>query len=315
MITLKTPFIKAALNALIYKKEPVSIVHFLTNRCNARCSFCFIDFENPEIFKKELSLNEIEKLTKNLGSSILNVNFTGGEPFARKDIQEIADFDDREKLGYEKQLMGVFVSGHPLDRFKDVIKQLSSMEISTLMDMTGSDKREVTLAGMITGRKNILTKKGDKMCFATLEDLSGKLECIVFPRTFAEYEEILSSDEPLVMKGFSNLNEEPRKFFPEKILKLRDQAEERVTGVRINVKIDELNQKRLERFKQVLLSYRGTVPLDVIFESEEGRARLPLGQEFLVNPTPQMAAKINEVFQSNSVKFIVDGRIEEVQFN
>ena len=233
----------------------------------------------------------------------------------RLDIQEIADFDDREKLGYEKQLMGVFVSGHPLDRFKDVIKQLSSMEISTLMDMTGSDKREVTLAGMITGRKNILTKKGDKMCFATLEDLSGKLECIVFPRTFAEYEEILSSDEPLVMKGFSNLSEEPRKFFPEKILKLRDQAEERVTGVRINVKIDELNQKRLERFKQVLLSYRGTVPLDVIFESEEGRARLPLGQEFLVNPTPQMAAKINEVFQSNSVKFIVDGRIEEVQFN
>ena len=52
MITLKTPFIKAALNALIYKKEPVSIVHFLTNRCNARCSFCFIDFENPEILKK-----------------------------------------------------------------------------------------------------------------------------------------------------------------------------------------------------------------------------------------------------------------------
>ncbi|MFT6070079.1 MAG: DNA polymerase-3 subunit alpha [Bacteriovoracaceae bacterium] len=233
----------------------------------------------------------------------------------RLDIQEIADFDDREKLGYEKALMGIFVSGHPLDRFKDVIKQLSSMEISTLMDMTGSDKREVTLAGMITGRKNILTKKGDKMCFATFEDLSGKLECIVFPRTFAEYEEILSSDEPLVMKGFSNLNEEPRKFFPEKILKLRDQAEDRVTGVRINVKIDELNQKRLERFKQVLLSYRGTVPLDVIFESEEGKARLPLGQEFLVNPTPQMAAKVNEVFQSNSVKFIVDGRIEEVNFN
>lgn len=233
----------------------------------------------------------------------------------RLDIQEIADFDDRDKLGYEKQLMGVFVSGHPLDRFKDVIKQLSSMEITTLMDMTGGDKREMSLAGMISSRKNILTKKGDKMCFATLEDLSGKIECIIFPKVFAEFEEILASDEPLVMKGWSNLSEDPRKFFPEKIQKLREQAEERVTGVRINVSMNKLSPKRLEKFKQVLLSYRGTVPLDLIFESEEGRARLPLGQEFLVNPTPQMAAKVNEVFDENSVKFVVDGRVEDVQFN
>lgn len=238
-----------------------------------------------------------------------------GTTMERLDIHEIADFDDREKLGYEKQLMGIFVSGHPLDRFRDVIKQLSSMEISTLNDMSGSDKREMTLAGMISGRKDILTKKGDKMCFATLEDLSGKIECIVFPKVFAEYGELLSGDEPVVMKGWSNLSEDPRKFFPEKVTKLRDQAEERVTGVRINVNMDELNNSRLERFKQVLLSYRGTVPLDVIFESKEGRARMPLGNDFLVNPTPQMAAKVNEVFQSNSVKFIVDGRVEDVQFN
>ena len=91
MITLKTPFIKAAFNALISKKEPISIVHFITNRCNARCSFCFIDFDNPDTFKNELSLNEIDNLTKSLGNSLLNVNFTGGEPFARKEIQEIAE--------------------------------------------------------------------------------------------------------------------------------------------------------------------------------------------------------------------------------
>jgi DNA polymerase-3 subunit alpha len=50
----------------------------------------------------------------------------------------------------------------------------------------------------------------------------------------------------------------------------------------------------------------------MIFENEVGRARLPLGEEFLVNPTPQMAAKINEVFQKNSVKFIIDGKVEDV---
>ena len=77
-------------NILFSKKEPVSVVHFVTNRCNARCSFCFIDFDDPKTFAGELSLEEIDKLTKNLGKSLLNVNITGGEPFARKDLIEIA---------------------------------------------------------------------------------------------------------------------------------------------------------------------------------------------------------------------------------
>ena len=89
-ITKKTSLTHVLKNIYFLKNEPLSIVHFLTNRCNARCSFCFIDFDDPKTFKGELSLNEIEILTKNLGKSLLNVNFTGGEPFARKDIIDIA---------------------------------------------------------------------------------------------------------------------------------------------------------------------------------------------------------------------------------
>ena len=90
MITKKAKFLRVLNNVYFKKNEPVSIVHFLTNRCNARCSFCFINFDDPNTFKNELDLDEIDKLTKNLGSSLLNVNLTGGEPFARKDIEEIA---------------------------------------------------------------------------------------------------------------------------------------------------------------------------------------------------------------------------------
>jgi DNA polymerase III subunit alpha len=230
---------------------------------------------------------------------------------SRLDVVEVADYADREKLSYEQQLMGIFVSGHPLDRFQDVMSQMSSMPVGNIQDLTGDDKREFTLSGMITGRKNILTKKGDRMCFATLEDLSGKIECIVFPKTFLEFEELINTDEPMIMTGMVNLSEDPKKFFPNKMQLLKDEAEERVTGVRINVKMEKLNPHNLERFKQVILSYRGSVPTHVIFESFDGRARLPLGVDFRVNPTPQMAAKINEVFQSNAVQFIVDGCLEE----
>ena len=89
MITKKAILPRVLKNIFFSKNEPISLVHFITNRCNARCSFCFIDFDNPDTFKGELSLEEIDLLTKNLGQSLLNVNFTGGEPFARKDIIDI----------------------------------------------------------------------------------------------------------------------------------------------------------------------------------------------------------------------------------
>ena len=90
MIIKKTSTFGVLKNVYLKRSEPLSVVHFLTNRCNARCSFCFIDFDHPNTFKGELSLEEIDKLTKNLGKSLLNVNLTGGEPFARKDIVDIA---------------------------------------------------------------------------------------------------------------------------------------------------------------------------------------------------------------------------------
>ena len=90
MITHKAKLPEVIKNIYFTKKSPISLIHFLTNRCNARCSFCFIDFDNPKTFAGELTIEEIEKLTKTMGNTLLNVNFTGGEPFARKDIIDIA---------------------------------------------------------------------------------------------------------------------------------------------------------------------------------------------------------------------------------
>ncbi|MBT7610986.1 MAG: DNA polymerase III subunit alpha, partial [Bacteriovoracaceae bacterium] len=211
------------------------------------------------------------------------------------DIEETEDFDEKEKLSLEAELMGIYISGHPLNRYSDILEQMASRKIVDVADMPGEGKRDMVLGGIIVTRKNIVTKKGKRMCFAELEDLTGKIECIVFPDTFAEFEDILSTDDPIIMTGQVNLSEEPRKFFPSKIQKLKEQAEERVSHVRIHVTIDQITDLNLERFRQVLLSYRGSVPTHLIMESADGKARLPLGDDFLVNPTPQMAAKINEV--------------------
>jgi radical SAM protein with 4Fe4S-binding SPASM domain len=79
------------INLVLKKHYPATLVHFLTDKCNARCSFCFIDFQSPRHGKNELSTDELAKMTQHLPSSLMNVNFTGGEPFLRKDLLEIAD--------------------------------------------------------------------------------------------------------------------------------------------------------------------------------------------------------------------------------
>ncbi len=69
---------------------PISIVHFITKNCNARCTHCFIDFDDPKTFKGDLTVEEIDRVTRTMGWQLRNVNLTGGEPFLRKDIFEIA---------------------------------------------------------------------------------------------------------------------------------------------------------------------------------------------------------------------------------
>lgn len=125
MLTKKANLTKTLSNIYFKKKTPVSLIHFLTNRCNARCSFCFIDFESPETFKGELSIEEIEKMTHTMGDTLLNVNFTGGEPFARKDIVDIAKIYIKNTT---IQSIYITTNGSLPERVLDFAKQISDYD-------------------------------------------------------------------------------------------------------------------------------------------------------------------------------------------
>ena len=115
-------FLSITINISLLKKEPVSLVHFIKSRCNARCPFCFIDFVNNDTFKGELNLNEIQKISNSLGSTISNINITGGEPFARKDITEIGEIYLKNK-----NIVSLFITtnGSLPDRIKKFVNYIS----------------------------------------------------------------------------------------------------------------------------------------------------------------------------------------------
>ncbi len=233
-------------------------------------------------------------------------------------IKKLKDFEFREKLDFEKNLMGIYFSGHPLDGYENLIDNISTKKVVEVVALTEKDfikaptegkkswsdgtKKDLTLAGLLTVGRKMLTKKGEKMCSATLEDKSGKIECIVFPKVFQEFQRFFEKEEIVVMEGNVNLKENPKKFFPRVIKRIKEVSEERVTAIEVRANLKELGPEKLKEIKDLILLNPGTKPLILFLESEDGIARMSLGKDFFVNPSPQFALKINDVFKTSSVK-------------
>ncbi len=83
--------LRHAWNLILRRPAPFSLVHFVTNRCTARCPHCFLDFGDPRHLQDDLTLEEIRELSHHVGPALFNVNLTGGEPFLRQDLWEIAE--------------------------------------------------------------------------------------------------------------------------------------------------------------------------------------------------------------------------------
>jgi len=113
-------------------------------------------------------------------------------------LAEVPEIDRREKLAWEKELLGLYISGHPLDRYREVIEK-RDMDIQKAKLL--KDGEITTLACIVEEVKPISTKKGDAMAFLKLADFSGTLEAVVFPRTLMEFRTAFTPDKCLAVKG------------------------------------------------------------------------------------------------------------------
>jgi DNA polymerase-3 subunit alpha len=114
-------------------------------------------------------------------------------------LPEMDEVKGRERLQWEKELLGVYASSHPLQQLKVDLSQIVTCSCAEL-DERYHD-RNVTMAGTIASMRTTITKKGDRMAFLQLEDLVGQCEVVVFPRTYADYQDILIVDNIILVKG------------------------------------------------------------------------------------------------------------------
>lgn len=128
---------------------------------------------------------------------------------------EVDDFSETERLEMEKELLGLYVSGHPLDRYRAAMERNARFRIAELAEL--EDGSQATIAGRIRHLKPVQTRKGQTMAFMELEDLTGVAEVIVFPSVFADVRPILQQDQVIVMKAKLQMQEDETKLIAESI--------------------------------------------------------------------------------------------------
>ena len=121
-------------------------------------------------------------------------------------LKKIEPLPRTETLKLERELLGMYLSGHPLDPWKEILKQ-RQYTIKKIVDEVKADQN-VDFAGIITNVKLMLTKKKDKMAFIQVADLDGEIEVIVFPKSYALFSNLILKDTPLLFKGRVNMKED-----------------------------------------------------------------------------------------------------------
>ena len=114
-------------------------------------------------------------------------------------MKKVTPASQKQKLIWEKELLGLFVSGFPLDPWKEKIIA-RNIDIEKTHTQT-EDKKEVSLAVIVEAIRITVTKKGDKMALLTLRDYTGSIEVAVFPETYKRHKDIITLDTPLVVRG------------------------------------------------------------------------------------------------------------------
>jgi len=142
------------------------------------------------------------------GQTSLFANTEGDEPLdylEPKSLPQVKEFSKEEILAYEKELLGLYISDHPLLQYKDVLNRLADTTSDQLKYKP--DKVEVSVGGRIANVRRYRTRKNEPMAFVTIEDTVGTIDVTLFPSTYEEYRELLIADGIVVVRGKTNRRE------------------------------------------------------------------------------------------------------------
>ncbi|NGQ94869.1 DNA polymerase III subunit alpha [Brevibacillus sp. SYP-B805] len=187
---------------------------------------------------------------------------------------DVPPFSRMQQLREERELLGAYLSGHPLDQYAFALNRPEIRTIASLADL--AKDQPVKAIGMIVELKRIQTKKGDAMAFLTIEDKTAQVEVVVFPQAYARYAELLEKERLVVVEGRLDTQDETVKLLASRFWDLAALPKPETEPVLfIKISPQQERDSTLTALQQLFVEKRGTVPVVLYYERKKQSLRLP----------------------------------------
>jgi DNA polymerase-3 subunit alpha len=235
---------------------------------------------------------------------LFSVMMAGQPALPEPEPPDLPEWPLEELLTLEKETLGFYVSGHPLDRFAEEIKRFSK---KTLAELIGDAKTgECKVAGIITDFRQRRTKKGDLMAVFNLEDLSGSVETVVFPNAYQKFEPYLTADNPLLISGkFEFEDERSFKIIAMDVEPLTGIKERGAKTLRISASISNLTADSADSLHRLFESNRGDTGVEVeLLHPSSYRVNISSSNFVKVKSSPELIQQIESICGRGSVRVV-----------
>jgi DNA polymerase-3 subunit alpha len=218
-----------------------------------------------------------------------------------EDIPDVGEWPDRQKWTYEKETLGYYVTGHPLHKYSRELGKFS--KFSTLDITEEISGQEVSVGGMITGLRQLRTRKGDSMAAFQLEDLSGTVQVLVWPNAYKQHRQLIENDSPVLVRGRCEQDARGEiRLLCSQLFQLDTLWNQAVQRTRIRISLPSLDSEKVSQLHELVSHNQGTCPLEFeLLQRKEYRIRVIPQEDLLINPVPSFIQEVEELFGENSV--------------
>lgn len=212
------------------------------------------------------------------------------------DLSEVAieEFAPEQLLRMEKELLGLYISSHPLEYVKESLEGQVRQVIADISEMREGEA--VKIGGLLSDCRRITTRRGDMMLVANIEDLSGNIGLVVFPRVYEKGAAFLNNDEVIIVNGKINRDMRTEEFnvVAESIEPMVEMEKERSLHIEL---VGLKDEKTLSLLKEKLLFFKGEDPVIIRIDGRQ----IALGKSFHVDINPELVAQLEGILGSGAV--------------
>ena len=229
--------------------------------------------------------------------SLLDLDGEAGLTETAPEPPPLPEFTPPELLTMEKETLGLYISGHPLDEYATQLRQKVSCMTTDLPQIP--DDQDVIVGGLITHLRRTITKRGGNMAYVTLEDLTGTVEVLVFPQLFQNLSGTLVPDSVVLVKGRLSIREDEIKVLADKITPFQPSGNK--PGRKLFIKVEGREKEQIIKIQQLLAQYQGDIPVYYFFSRD--RRVIETTKGYWVSDDPALKPALEAICGPETVRY------------